>query len=172
MMYQDVYNEYSFLIKEKTSLQVKLSQLKKGYISTKTIANKKYEYLQYRENGKLVSEFIKKENLSDIKVELDERVEITKKINDIAIRLNKIEAAADILDSTFYRTLITLRRCEVMDSLPQDDRIKSLKFTNAMTALEGIPANEETDKSLYDWTQGNYSFQKSFLNTLRTYNLV
>ena len=172
MMYRDVYDEYVLLLQEKSNLQVSLSQLKKGYISTKTISNKKYAYLQYRQNGKLISEFIKKENLSKIKTEIDERAEITKRISEIEIRLDRIEAAANILDNKFYQTLINLRRCKIMDSMSNDERDKSLKFGNAMTALEGIVASEETEECLSKWVNGNYSFQESFLNTLQTYNLA
>ena len=172
MMYRDVYDEYVLLLQEKSNLQAVLSKLKKGYISTKTISNKKYAYLQYRQSRKLISEFIKKENLSKIKAELDERAEITKRISEIESRLDRIETAAKILDNKFYQTLVNLKRCEIMDSMSNDERSKSLKFGNAMTALEGIAASEKTEECLSNWAKGNYSFQESFLNTLQAYNLA
>jgi len=172
MEYPELYNEYASLLRDKTEYQSKLALLKDGYISTKTISGKQYTYLQYRVDGKLLSEYVKEEHLSRIRAELDERVRILEKIRETDERLEKIEAAAAILDSAIRRRLITLRRCAVMEAMPIEDRKKALAFGSAMTALEGIPASEETEKNLSRWANGDISFQESYLNTLRTYHLA
>jgi serine protease inhibitor len=59
-----------------------------------------------------------------------------------------------------------------MEAMPLDERIKSLAFSNAMTALEGIPASVEIENNLSLWANGDFSFQESYLNTLRTYHLA
>jgi hypothetical protein len=172
MLYQEIQNEYTNLLRERAVNQSTLASLKDGYISTKTISNKKYAYLQYRVDGKLISEYIGEDNLPLIQSELDERASLTKNISEIETRLAKIEAAASFLDSNLRRTLITLRRCAAMESMPVAERNKSLAFGSAMTALEGIPVSAETEQNLSSWANGNLSFQESFLNTLRTYNLA
>ena len=172
MLYKEMQNEYTALLREKTSYQSSLAVLKDGYISTKTISNKKYAYLQYRVDGKLISEYIGEENLPVIRAELDKRASLINKINDIDGRLAKMEAAASILDGNLRRALITLRRCSAMESMTAVERNKSLAFGSAMTALEGIPVSAETEQNLSRWADGNYSFQESFMNTLRAYNLA
>ena len=172
MEYNELYNEYMLLLREKADCQNNLTVMKDGYISTKTISGKKYAYLQYRVDGKLLSEYIREDNLPGIQTELDKRARTLEKIREIDSRLVKIEAAADILDISLRRRLVTLRRCAVMETMPFEDRTKSLAFGNAMTALEGIPASEETEKNLSSWANGGMSFQESFLNTLRAYHLA
>ena len=172
MQYQELYNEYASLLRDKTECQIKLALLKDGYISTKTISGKQYTYLQHRVGGKLSSEYVKEEQLSGVRAELDERVRILENIRETTLRLEKIEAAAAILDSGLSRKLITLRRCAVMETMPIEERKKSLAFGSAMTALEGIPASEETEKNLSRWANGDTSFQESYLNTLQAYHLA
>jgi len=172
MAYRELHNEYVSLLRDKTNCQNALAALKDGYISTKTISGKKYTYLQYRVDGKLSSEYVREEHLPEIRAELDERTRILEKIRGIDARLEKIEAAADILDNSLRRELITLRRCAAMEAMPYDERGKSLAFGSAMTALEGIPASAETEKNLTRWANGEVSFQESYLNTLRAYHLA
>ncbi|MCL2122177.1 MAG: hypothetical protein FWH28_08015, partial [Clostridiales bacterium] len=66
MEYQDLQNEYTSMLRDKTESQKNLALLKDGYISTKTISGKKYAYLQYRVNGKLFSEYIKDDYLPEV----------------------------------------------------------------------------------------------------------
>ena len=172
MQYQDLYNEYVSLLREKAECQSNLAVLKDGYISTKTISGKKYAYLQYRVNGKLLSEYVKEDHLPEVRAELDKRMVTLSRISEIDERLKKIEAAAGILDNNLLRKLTTLRRCAAMESMPVEERSKSLAFGSAMTALEGIPASEETEKKLSRWATGDLSFQESYLHTLRAYKLA
>ena len=172
MVYQELSNEYTSLLREKTDCQNALIALKDGYISTKTISGKKYAYLQYRIDGKLSSEYIREDHLAIVRAELDERARTLDKIRNIDAQLEKIEAAAGILDKSLHRKLITLRRCAAMESMSFEEREKSLTFGSAMTALEGIPVSKETEKNLSRWANGEFSFQESYLNTLRAYNLA
>jgi hypothetical protein len=172
MEYLELYGEYTSLLGEKTACQITLAALKEGYISTKTISGKKYAYLQYRKNGKLLSEYVKDEYLPQIRDELAQRDNFLERIREIDGRLGKIEAAAAILDSSLRRKLNILRRCAAMEAMTCAEREKSLAFGSAMTALEGIPASAETEKNLSLWASGDLSFQESYLNTLRAYHLA
>ena len=55
-------------------------ELPKGYISKKTIKGKQYYYLQYFENGKKVSKYIKSSELSKIKEQLSKRDEVEEEL--------------------------------------------------------------------------------------------
>ena len=172
MEYQELYDEYASLLRDKTEHQNSLAVLKDGYISTKMISGKKYTYLQYRVNGKLISEYVKSDHLPDVRAQLNERGILLNLIYDIDDRLKKVESAAAILDKNLLRKLIVLRRCAAVEALSFEERRKSLAFGSAMTALEGIPNSEETEKNLSRWAIGDLSFQESFLNTLRIYDLA
>jgi len=172
MEYQVLYDEYAALLRAKTESQNTLALLKDGYISTKTISGNKYAYLQYRVKGKLFSEYIKDEYLPEVRAELDKRAALLSRIQEIDERLEKVEAAAGILDKNLRRKLVILRRCAAMEAMPYEERGKSLAFCSAMTALEGIPTSEETEKNLSRWATGDLSFQESYLNTLRACHLA
>ena len=172
MKYQELYSEYNYLLHSKTEFQNTLAGLKDGYISTKTISRKNYSYLQHREGGKLLSVYIKEEQLPWVRDELDKRATIMEKIKEIDKRMDKIETAAGILDSGLRRGLITLRRCAAMEAMSLSERENALAFGKAMAALEGITASETTERNLSRWSNGDISFQDSFINTLQTYNLM
>jgi hypothetical protein len=123
-------------------------------------------------NGKLISKYIRDDNLPKIRDELDKRAKLKSKTNEIDDKLDKIEAAASILDSSLRRYLATLRRCAAMEAMTLVERSKSLAFGGAMAALEGIRASEETEANLACWAIGDFSFQDSYLNTLRAYHLM
>ena len=172
MEYQELYDEYASLLRDKAERQNNLALLKDGYISSKTISGKKYAYLQYRVDGKLVSEYIKDDRLPEVRAELDKRIASISRISEINDRLEKLETAADILSKSLRRKLITLRRCAAMETMTFEEREKSLSFSSAMTALEGIPTSKETEGTLSRWVAGNFSFHESFQNTLRAYHLA
>jgi len=172
MKYKEIYNEYVSLIKEKTDNQIVLNSLKNGYISQKTISGNNYSYLQHRVDGSLVSEYIRKYDLPEVKAELSERTRITKNINDINNKLKTLEAAAKILDKALYRKLINVRRCAVMELMSSDKRFKALAFCRAMTALEGISVSSDTDKNLSSWAKGEATFREGYIKTLQMFNLA
>jgi len=172
MKYKEIFDEYASQVRENIEYRNNLKSLKKGYISTKMISGKKYNYLQYRENGKLLSEYIKNDNLPEIRSELEKRTDIYNRIHDLDEQLNKLEAAAAILDKNLYRNLVNLRRCSKMKILTLSERQKALEFSKAMTMLEGIPTSIDTENNLSCWVNGDISFYDCFINTLLSYNLT
>jgi hypothetical protein len=172
LKYTEIYDDFVSLMKEKTKYQNTLNSLKDGYISNKTISGRNYSYLQYREDGKLVSEYIKEYNLPEIKAELDERAYILKKIDEVSDRLKKLEDAAKILDRKLHKKLVNIRRYAVMDSMPLEKRQKALAFSRAITALEGIPVSDDTNINLSEWAAGKQSFKDCYSKTLQMLNLT
>ena len=172
MEYNDLTNEYDSLLKERIAVQITLARLRHGYISYKTISGKTYPYLQYRVEGRLYSKYVGDGQLQSVIDELKMRTVYLERTQAIDERLDKIEAAAGILDQRLLRKLVTLRRCAEMDALSPEEREKSLLFSSAMTALEGIPAGHKVEKRLSQWANGEMSFQDSFLETLSKYRLA
>ena len=62
--------------------------------------------------------------------------------------------------------------CAAMETMKIAEREKSLAFSRAMTALNGLPVSEETEMNLSLWASGDLTFKESYLNTLRAYNLA
>ena len=172
MRYQAIYDEYRLLLSDQSENLKILSTLSDGYISKKRISGKHYFYLQKKVDGKMISEYIREELLPQVESELQKRAVLADALAQTDKKLNNLEAATKMLDTSLYRQLIVLRRCSLMDSLPVEERKKSLAFGNAMTALEGIPASENTEKSLALWVSGQQSFKDGYLQALRSHNLV
>jgi len=172
MKYKELYDEYNTLLGTRNDYLRTAAGLRDGYISNKTISGKQYSYLQKKTDGKLKSEYIKKDLLPQVKHELQKRTHIEREISRADERLDKLETAVSVLDKALYHKFIILRRCAAMDAMPVDMRKKSLAFGNAITALEGIPASGDTEKSLSLWAIGQYSFKDSYLQTLLKYNLI
>ena len=70
-------------MKNINELLIELESLPTGYISKKNIHGKDYFYLQYKNNGKLVSKYIKEDDLEKLKEELKRREEIEKEIKSL-----------------------------------------------------------------------------------------
>ena len=77
-----------------------------------------------------------------------------------------------ILDKDLYSSFISLKRCEMMDSLPLEMREKSLEFANAIAAIEGLPVSKETENSLSMWVKGQRSFKEGYISTLKKYRII
>lgn len=89
-----------------------------------------------------------------MQADLERRLAIRQQIAAAGDELEKLEAAALILEKPRYRRLLLLRRCASMDAMPLCERQKSLAFASAMAALEGVPASPDTDHRLTSWVQG------------------
>lgn len=165
----EIENEYISLLKRKVDIQKELSTLPTGYISTKIINNKKYNYLQMRLNGKVSSTYLKSDEVKVITEKLNLRKKHENELPDINIRLAELEKATKLLNNSLARRLDILKLSVGMDGLPQDIKLKCLTFADAMTAIEGVSASDTAKQELDCWKNGNATFLSVFENTLRRY---
>lgn len=172
MLNKELFDKYNALLNEQSDIKQELQLLLDGYISEKTISGKKYYYLQKKLDGKIKSEYIKENDVESVRRQLERRAVLTARFCEINENAAKIEAAAKILSTLFYHKLIVLKRCYIMDNMPIKNRESSLSFASAMTALEGIPASDETNKHLALWSEGKQSFKSGYMQTLAQYNLI
>ena len=84
----------------------------------------------------------------------------------------RLEQAVKILDYTLSRTFYFIRQCAEMDAMPIAKRKEALSFASAMTSLEGIPAQKDTDKNLKAWAAGDKAFADFYIPTLQRYGVV
>lgn len=68
--------ELDRLEREKAVYEEQLQLLPKGYISKKKIAGKEYCYLQHREGGKVVSQYISAEDLPKVEAQVKRRKQL------------------------------------------------------------------------------------------------
>ena len=71
-----------------------------------------------------------------------------------------------------HRTFLFLKECVQMDALPIEKRANVLSFARAMTALEGLPAKEETEQNLLLWAKGEMEFSDFYIKRLQTYRIM
>ncbi|MBQ8955424.1 MAG: hypothetical protein IJ075_00460 [Lachnospiraceae bacterium] len=64
----------------------------KGYVSKKVIRNRDYHYLQWRENGKLVSKYIKPEHVTTVKNNINERKRLERIVKEMRGSIKEIES--------------------------------------------------------------------------------
>ena len=165
MKYQEIYNEYTSLINRYSKIRFELQSLPKGSIVKKNIANKEYHYLQYTSYGKKKTEYIREPEVEGIQ-------ELKEKIKYISADMLRLEQAAKILDYTLSRTFYFIRQCAEMDAMPIAKRKEALSFASAMTSLEGIPAQKDTDMNLKAWAAGDKSFADFYIPTLQRYGVM
>ena len=65
-----------------------------------------------------------------------------------------------------------LKQCAEMDSMPLEKRAGALSFARAMTALEGLPAKDETEQNLLLWANGQKLFSDFYMKSLQSYRVV
>jgi len=70
-------------------VEKRISELPPGYISKKTIRGKTQYYLQWRENGKIKSKYIRAENVEDIQKQIEERKKLQERLKELQLRYPK-----------------------------------------------------------------------------------
>lgn len=172
MKYQELYNEYTELLRRQVDLRVQIQALPKGYITKRKIAGREYHYLQCTVNGKKKSECLREERVQEIQEGLVLRDTLQEKDELIIQQLSRLEQAAKILDPDLSCTFYYLKQCAEMDALPVPKRVKALSFAKAMTSLEGLPARPETETQLQQWAEGNVMFADFYLAALEQYRVL
>ena len=168
----DIIFEYKELLAEKLEIEQKLSVLPKGYISKKTIGGKQYLYLQTRNGDTVESKYIKSEEVEELTNQLSLRKEYEAELPEVLLRLSKIETAAELLDKALLRKLKILKLASGMDSISADEKEKRISFSDAMTAIEGVPVSDRVKNDLANWKNGNITFLSVFEQTLRRYGFL
>ena len=169
---RNIISEYRELLELKLDIEQKLSVLPKGYISKKTIGGKQYFYLQTRSGNTVGSKYIKTDEIDAITSKLSLRKEYETELPDILKRLEDIEKAAGLLDKALLRKLKMLKLTSGMDSISADEKEKCISFSDAMTAVEGIPVSGRLKKDLAEWKNGKVTFLSVFEETLKRYGFV
>ena len=172
MKYHELLVEYKELLAEDVRLRQEMHLLPKGYLVTKKIAGKEYLYLQYTAQGKKKSEYIREEDVLQIRAAIARREPAKAEIDTLRREQNRLESAAKILDSNLYRTFIFLKQCAEMDAMPLEKRSGALSFARAMTALEGLSAKDETEQNLLLWANGQKLFSDFYMKSLQSYRVV
>lgn len=172
MRYFELLNEYKDLLHADVQLRTQLQAIPKGYVTTKRIAGKDYYYLQYSDQGKKKSEYLREEDVESVRHAVAQREPLKRQLEELRKDQLRLESAARILDAGLYRTFLFLKQCAEMDALPVVKRQEALLFTDAMTALEGLCAKPETDKSLRLWARGEGSYTDIYMKALVHYQVV
>lgn len=172
MRYVELLNEYKGLLFEDVRLRTQLQTIPKGYVSTKKIAGKDYFYLQYSVQGKKKSEYLREEDVLSVRHAIARREPLKAQMEEVRKDQLRLESAARILDAGLYRTFLFLKQCAEMDALPVAKRQEALLFSDAMTALEGLCAKPETDRSLQQWARGEGSYMDIYMKALVQYRVV
>jgi hypothetical protein len=171
-MAASLIKEYKKLICRKAQIELELPALVHGYISKKTIRGKKYLYLQSRISGKLISRYLKSDEIETIAKQLALRKKYEAELPGLIIRLKELEQAAQLLDKGFSRELMLLKISAGMDILDTAQKERSASFASAMNAIEGFPVSEQTAQDITDWQQGNKSFLAVFKAALQRYGFA
>lgn len=161
--------EYTKLLEEKARLEKTLSELPQGYISNKTINGKVYHYLQNRVAGKMTGEYLKKDEVDKTAEQLRLRKQCETELPALVVRLGELEQAARLIGHGLDRRMSLIKLGMGMDRLSSAQKARSISFADAMNAIEGVPASEQTAKGLADWQEGKTSYLSIFEETLQRY---
>ena len=83
--------EYDRINRIMHNIEVEINSLPKGYISEKKIKGKIYYYLQYRENNKVKSSYLKKETVDSYRALIEHRKELEKELKYMKADRRKLE---------------------------------------------------------------------------------
>lgn len=172
MRYQEIFEEYHSLLKDNSRIRQELAGLPKGTIAKKKISGREYHYLQYSVCGKKKTEYLKQEQIPQIQEKLAHGEQLRQGLEAVNEELDRLERAVKILEPKMSTAFYYLRQCADMDAMPVSKRSESMAFANAMTALEGLPAKEDTENHLRSWASGQMSFEEVYLPVLKQYGIL
>ena len=164
-----IVSEYTELLEKKARLEKDLSVLPQGYISKKNIGGKTYYYLQNRVSGKMTGEYLKKDEVDRVYEQIRLRKQYEAELPKLNTRLSELEQATRLIGHGLDRRLLLLKLGAGMDKLSAEQKERCISFADAMNAIEGVPASEQTAKGLTDWQNGKMSYLSVFEATLRRY---
>ena len=164
-----ILDEYKTLLNKLTTILFEINTLPQGYISKKNINGKQYFYLQNRLNGKVLSKYIKEDEVENISASLELLKKYKSEIPKIQNRLSELEKAAKLIDKNLSRELMLLKLSSNMDCLTLSQKNNSISFANAMNAIEGVDVSSNTQNNIDDWKNGDKSFLTLFNETLTMY---
>lgn len=164
-----VSKEYRTLIDKKQSMEIELLTLPSGYISKKSIKGNTQYYLQRREGARVISSYIRSDEVEEVTAKIERRKSIIEELALISERLEQLEQAAKLIDKNLFCHLSVYKLSAGMDELTDAEKEKCSSFGHAMNAIEGVSVSEETDNAINAWKNGNISFLTVFENTLKRY---
>jgi len=168
-MESDIIKEYKRLISRQSEIYSLLQTLPKGYISKKSINGKNYYYRQYRTGSSVSSHFIKSEQVSDLSKQMAMRKQLEEEKKTISCRISELEKAGSMISRSLYQKMRRVKLSEAMDTLSLQQRERSLSFSDALTAIEGVPVSEEAKQHQIDWKNGKITFDTLLTDTLIRY---
>lgn len=90
-IYGVLAEEYERLQEKRRDYEEKLNQLPKGALVKKRINGKEYNYLMYRENSKVKTEYIKQDRVVEVRAQLERRKKIEDSLSNIKKDMAMIE---------------------------------------------------------------------------------
>jgi len=82
-IYGVLEEEYDRMLEKKKDYEKKLSDLPKGSLVKKQINGRSYNYLMFREDKKVITKYIKKEDFDTVKEQLERRKKIKSSLKSI-----------------------------------------------------------------------------------------
>lgn len=168
-MREPVAKEYRTLIDEKQALELELLSLPMGYISKKIIKGNVQHYLQRRKGKKVISAYIRNEEVATVSAKLERRKAIDSELVTIDNRVTQLEQAAELIDKNLLCQLLMYKLSAGMDQLSSAEKEKCSSFGHAMNAIEGVSVSKETNNAIDAWKNGSISFLTAFEDTLKRY---
>lgn len=156
-------------------LEERIENLPKGYISKKNINGKARHYLQWKENGKVKSKYIREEELEELQSQIDERKRLQGRLKE-----KKAKYMSKGKKNTKYETNVTIgdkliRMVKKVNGLEKRDifeQITKYLYGNDYTRVCAVYGLRRTGKTtmlfqaIEDMTEEN--FQKSAYIKIRT----
>lgn len=171
-MKNSIVNEYIMLLKRFIFIEKELDTLPSGYISKKVIKGRFQFYLQYRDKDKIVSKYIKKNQIENCynRIQLRKQYELER--NYIKDRINKLEEASLLLDKFLYYRLQIYRLSFKMDHIDLNMKKESVEFADMLNSIEGVSSSNELKTKLNRWKNDELSFLTIFEETLNRYGFL
>ncbi len=162
-------NEYTKLLERRQFIIAELPKLPQGYISKKVIKGKLYYYLQHRINGKITGQYLKNDDAGTVADDIERRKKYETELPIINARIKELDRAASLIGKTSVRKLTLLKLSSGMDDLTPGQKNRSTSFANALNAVEGVAASEQTTAEINDWQSGQKTYIAVFKSVLQRY---
>lgn len=131
-------------------LKKELEQLPVGYISKKNINGNTQYYLQWRENGRMKSKYIRKGDLETVEQQIAKRKELEAAVTRLKPMLPKKEDGSMNYETNVMPCVDIADRLEIAAKLPRRDcfaRLLKYLYANDMTRVTAVYGLRRTGKT-------------------------
>ena len=161
----EIQKEYYELLLKRANLERRMGSKPRILPAKKNVKRRICYFIKYNEQNLINTKSIK--NILSISPTL-----IMKELPNVDARIKEIEKRSELLGGEAKRIVASTRSIFEIDVSSIEQKQEGLRFSEAITSIEGAPVSEPAKNALKMWSEGTLSYVDAMNSVLKHYGFV